>query len=89
MFEWDEDKRIKNVLKHGLDFLEAPPLFDDPEKITFEYTVKNEERFLDMTRYKGSLCCLVYTQRGENIRLISFRRASRKERRRYENNKND
>jgi uncharacterized DUF497 family protein len=89
MFEWDEDKRIKNVLKHGLDFLEAPPLFDDHRKITFEYWVKGEERFLDMAIHKGRLCCLVYTKRNKNIRLISLRKASRKERRRYENNKND
>jgi uncharacterized DUF497 family protein len=89
MFEWDEDKRIKNILKHGLDFLEAPFLFDNPRKLTFEFFVRNEERFLDMAVNKETLCCLVYTKRGENIRLISFRKASRKEKRRYENNKND
>jgi hypothetical protein len=89
MFEWDEEKRLKNVAKHGLDFLEAPSVFDHPYKVTFDYVIQNEERFLDMALYKGNLCCLVYTKRGHYIRLISFRKASRKERKKYDHYQKD
>jgi uncharacterized DUF497 family protein len=85
VYEWDEAKREANLRKHGLDFWAAHTVYEDPDKVTFESFSNREARFVDVAvvNVKGAFLALVYTQRSGNIRVISFRPASRKERRDY------
>ncbi len=86
MFVWDEAKRDSNLEKHGLDFRDAHLVYDNPEKCTYVSGRDSEHRMMDiaMAVMHGRVLTLVYTRRGKNIRVISFRPASREERRQYE-----
>jgi uncharacterized DUF497 family protein len=85
VYEWDEAKREANLRKHHLDFWVAHLVHENPEKITYRLKTERETRFLDvaLVEMKGAILALVYTIRSGNVRFISFRYASRKERRRY------
>ena len=85
MYEWDEAKREANLRKHRLDFWIAHMVYESSEKLSYRLKAKNETRFLDvaLVELKGSVLALVYTIRNGNVRFISFRYASRRERRRY------
>jgi hypothetical protein len=85
VYEWDEAKRETNLRKHGLDFWIAHLVYESPEKLTTRLKTKHEARFLDvaLVELRGAILALVYTIRNGNVRFISFRFASRKERRRY------
>lgn len=83
-FEWDEAKRAINLAKHGLDFADVEKL-DWANAVTipdlrFDY---GEERFQAFSWFEGLLLQVTFTLRGGTFRLVSFRRASRKERKRY------
>jgi uncharacterized DUF497 family protein len=86
VYEWDEAKREANLRKHGFDFDDADMVYENLNKITFEVEGRGEERWLDiaLVEINGIVLALVYTVRGYNIRIISFRKASRKERRIYD-----
>lgn len=85
MYEWDESKREANLRKHRLDFWAAHLVYENPQKITYRLKSESEERFLDiaLVELKGAVLALVYTTRNGKVRFISFRYASRRERRRY------
>ena len=86
-FEWDEKKNILNIEKHGISFDEAVKVFLDPMDITLRSTVANHE-IREITIGKTSfskmeselILVVVHTHRDSNTRVISARRASRKER---------
>jgi uncharacterized protein len=85
-FQWDANKARANAQKHGVRFADAIGIFDDPYAITIDdLNNKGEQRFaaigLDL---HGRIIVVVYTYRGENIRLISARKATKKEVRIYE-----
>lgn len=86
-FEWDEDKAEENLKKHGVGFEEAKTIFNDPFSITIydnEHS-SNEERYVDIgLSLKGRLIVVSYTERKENIRIISSRKATKKEQKIYE-----
>jgi hypothetical protein len=86
VYEWDEAKREANLRKHGLDFDDADIVYENPDKVTFAIPRQGEQRWLDiaLVELNGVVLALVYTVRGYNIRIISFRTASRKERRIYD-----
>lgn len=87
MFVWDEGKRTSNLKKHGLDFRDAGLVFDNPEKCTYRSPrAADEPRWLDlaMAVIHGKLLALIYTMREADVRVISFRAASREERKQYE-----
>lgn len=84
MIKWDERKRAANLTKHGLDFADAGRIYDRAVKFTFESARKGETRKLDLARTEGVLLAFVYVERGDEVRAISLRRASRMERRMYE-----
>lgn len=86
MYEWDEAKRAINLKKHGFDFADADLVYENPNKITLHEVRREEPRLLDIAivEVAGVTLTLVYVVRGYNIRIISFRRASRKERRIYD-----
>lgn len=85
MFTWDEQKRLTNIQKHGLDFVDASLVYDSPDKIIIESPQNGEDRMMDMAMVElaGTVLVLVYTLRGNDVRVISFRRASATERRFY------
>lgn len=79
-YEWDEHKRQANVKKHGIDFIDVPELFDGDVVILpderFEY---GERRFIMMGILRSQIVVVAYTERGENIRIISARKATKNE----------
>lgn len=86
-FEWDEDKAEINVRKHGVSFGEASAAFFDPHSLTIpdpNHSV-GEKRFI-LLGYTdaGRLVAVAHVERGENLRLISARLATKHERRAYE-----
>jgi uncharacterized DUF497 family protein len=86
-FQWDEDKANANEQKHGVDFTEAMTVFADPLSLT-GYDPDHsdvEDRYLTMGySEEGRLLIVSHTDRGEAIRIISAREASRTERKDYE-----
>ena len=82
-YEWDEAKRLLNLTKHGIDFLDADLVFEAIPKVTVNVTRSNnkEIRFADFAEVNGCVLKLVYALRGKFVRCISLRVASQKERR--------
>ena len=87
MYEWDEAKRRSNLKKHGYDFADADIVHENPHKFTVSTIRRGESRSQDVAIVEafGMVLTLVYVVRGYNVRIISFRKASRKERRIYDN----
>lgn len=89
IFEWDENKNLINQRKHGVSFEEVKTVFEDTCAILFDDPDHSEyeERFLiiGMTAAKG-ICIVSHCYRGadEIIRIISARKATKSERRVYE-----
>ena len=86
-FEWDENKAEENVTKHGVSFEEARTVFNDPFSITIYDPDHSayEDRCIDVgLSSEGRTLVVSYTERGENIRIISSRGATKRERRGYE-----
>lgn len=94
-FEWDEGKNRSNLRKHGVSFEEASRVFRDPLHLTVQDRVENGERRWRTVGLVGGFLLLVvaHTVSEEDagggivevIRIVSARRATRSERRRYEN----
>ena len=83
MMEWDEAKRAINIAKHGLDFIRADLLFDGRPILTVSGSHPSETRMLSVGMLDDLFVTAVWTWRGENRRIISFRRARHEERDRY------
>jgi uncharacterized DUF497 family protein len=86
-FEWDEQKARQNRKKHGVSFDEASTVFGDPRALTITDPLHSEEedRFVTLGEsHRRRLLVVVFTERGEKIRLISARVATRSERKNYE-----
>jgi uncharacterized protein len=83
MFEWDEAKRLINIEKHNLDFLDAQLLFDGRASITSESDYPVEARYVTTTLINGRFHTVVWTWRDGVRRIISFRRARYGEERAY------
>ncbi len=84
-FEWDEAKSERCRKERGFSFADMLPVFSDPERMVepdsrYEY---GEERFCLYGRIEGRLFIVVYTVRGETIRIISARKANKREQKRY------
>ena len=86
-FEWDKAKGRSNLRKHGVSFEEAATVFDDELSLSVPDTDHSqvEERFVLLgTSYRGKMLVVVHTERGDSMRIISARPASRRERQQYE-----
>ena len=86
-FEWDADKDKKNRKKHGVSFDEASTVFGDPHARTIHDPVHSDEedRFITLGEsHRRRLLVVVFTDRGDKIRIISARVATRRERSDYE-----
>ncbi|HHT0595067.1 TPA: BrnT family toxin [Legionella anisa] len=83
-FTWDEPKRQINIEKHGIDFLDAKHIFEDPYRIVRESHRNDEDRYEVIGEVNSNVLLVVYVIREGNVyRLISARRASRNERKSY------
>ncbi len=89
-FEWDNNKARTNLAKHGVSFEEASTVFADPLSLTIPDPAHSqaEDRFIILGQsHRRLLLVVVHTERGDKLRLISARRASRNERKQYEENR--
>jgi uncharacterized protein len=86
-FDWNPEKAEANFRKHGVSFREAASVFADPQSVSFpdDLHSANEERWI-IIGHSSQLRILlaVYVERSEVIRIISARKATRSERRQYE-----
>jgi uncharacterized DUF497 family protein len=78
-FEFDEEKSQSNVLKHGIDFLEAQKLWEDTALLEIPAKVKGEPRSIVIGIIDGKHWSGVITYRDENVRIISVRRSRKEE----------
>jgi uncharacterized protein len=75
VFEFDERKSRANARKHGIDFVQAQELWNDPDLIEIPAKTVDKSRLLVIGRIGGKRWSAVVTHRSENIRLISVRRS--------------
>jgi uncharacterized DUF497 family protein len=86
-FEWDNDKADRNRSKHGVLFQDAATVFGDPLSVTYYDPDHSDEedRFITIGHANsGQLLIVSHTDREDRIRIISARRATRKEKKAYE-----
>ena len=86
-FEWDSDKAALNARKHGISFELAALVFLDDDRLIaiddrFDY---GEERIITMGHIENRLHVVVYTETEDTIRIISARKANKREQERYAN----
>lgn len=86
-FEWDPKKAAKNLKKHKVSIKEAATVFGNSLSITYpdpDHSI-DEDRFITIGESrKGRLLMVAHTERGDNIRIINAREATRQERQFYE-----
>ena len=85
-YQWDPEKAALNLRKHKIDFADAVSVLEDEWALTIrEQLVEGEQRFASVgTDLFGRILVVVYTHRGNRIRIISARKATKKERNTYE-----
>ena len=89
IFEWDPQKAKSNLEKHGISFEEASTAFQDTLSLTIDdplHSIDEERVVLIGMSNKNRLLVVVHTERGDNIRIISAKKATKKERKNYESN---
>ena len=89
LFTFDPRKDTANILKHGISLSDAPLVFNAPDKLTLVSKRNEESRWVDlaMVEVAGVVLVLIYVIRKPNeVRAISLRRASKKERTLYAEN---
>jgi len=83
-FEWDEQKRLINIERHNIDFIEIPQLFDNwrhtIEDDRFDY---GEVRYFTLGLLNGRIFAVTHTETDEVIRIISARKANKNEQAKY------
>ncbi len=84
MITWDEDKRLKNIAKHGIDFVGAEVILDHP-MLTREDDREHygEQRLQSLALLEGRVVFVVWTERESGAHIISIRKAERHERKIY------
>jgi uncharacterized DUF497 family protein len=88
-FEWDDEKAASNLKKHHISFEEAATIFNDPKVATIHDPdhSEDEERYVSIgMSVIVRLLAVIHTYRKERIRLISARKATKAEKKKYENN---
>ena len=87
-FEWDARKARSNLRKHGVSFVEAATVFADPLTVTIydpDHSSAREERFITLGHsVRRRAVVVVHCDRGDSIRIVSARLATRGERKQYE-----
>jgi uncharacterized protein len=83
-YEWDPVKARSNLRKHGIHFVDAVSVLEDESALTIPDPQEEEERWVSLGMDAlGRVLVVVYTWRGNRIRLISARSATLQERRQY------
>ncbi|MBE9008713.1 BrnT family toxin [Pseudanabaenaceae cyanobacterium LEGE 13415] len=86
-FEWDDNKAASNELKHGITFEEAITVFADPYLLFTEdsqHSHEEEREWAIGEAENGLIVVVVFTMRGERLRIISARKATKRECQKYE-----
>ncbi len=86
-FEWNPVKATLNLKKHGVSFQEAATVFNDPLSTTFpdpDHSIGENRYVIVGVSQLGQLLVVAHTDRGEKVRIISARKATRQERKFYE-----
>ena len=85
-YQWNPRKAASNLEKHGVDFADAVGVFEDERALTIkEHYVASEQRFVTIGMdFLGRVLVVIYTYRNNDIRMISARTATKRERRAYE-----
>jgi len=83
-FEWDEKKGLANKSKHRIDFNTATELWNDQNRIEIQTNFPAENRSALIGKIEGKLWTAIFTRRTDAIRIISVRRARKKETKLYE-----
>ncbi len=83
-FEWNNDKSNSNKMKHGIDFETAKNIWLDENRIEIHAPHPVENRGIIIGKHNNKLWTAIYTLRGDAIRIISVRRARKKEAMLYE-----
>jgi len=86
-YEWDEDKRLSNIAKHGVDFADAVGVLEDPAALTVEDdSAQFEASYVTLgSDFLGRILYVVWTEPSVDcLRLISARKASPGEARQYQ-----
>ena len=89
LFEWDPSKARRNIETHGVSFDEASTTFKDTLSLTIHDPLHSDEedRFILIgNSIKNRLLVVVHAESGNKIRIISARKATKKERKQYEEN---
>ena len=86
IFEYDDRKSQSNKIKHGIDFVKAQDLWGDPRLLIAPARTVGEPRFIAIGKIENEVWSAIYTERNENIRIISVRRSRTEEEEHYENN---
>jgi uncharacterized protein len=83
-FEWDERKRSANIRKHGIDFVDCVKMFDG-YTVTVEDTREDygEQRFVTLGLAKDRVVSVAHTETDRKIRIVSARKATRREEETY------
>jgi uncharacterized DUF497 family protein len=86
-FEWDEEKNLLNIQKHGISFQEALVIFTDDHLLEYydsNHSSLDEDRYVAIGKMRDVLIAFVaYTERKDKIRIISARKATVKEEKTY------
>lgn len=82
--EWDENKRVSNLEKHGLDFMDAAEVLEGSLLLRAAETVAGEERWMGIGILADVRIALIFIWRRSVIRVISMRWADREERRNFD-----
>ena len=84
MVTWDAAKRVANLRKHGLDFVDSEEVFDG---VTYTYEddrlAYGEQRFVTLGLLREVVVSIVHTEEGGDIHVISMRKATKREREIY------
>ncbi len=83
-FGFDQEKSDANKRKHGLDFVEAQVLWEDPDRLQVPARTQGEPRFMLIGRIGDKHWSAIFTNRDDKTRIISARRSRVKEAERYE-----
>ena len=84
-YEWDELKATANIIKHGVEFEDALEFAWEASVEVFDSRKDyKEQRSIAMSCIRGRLHVLVYTRRGDGVRVVSLRKANKREIRKYE-----
>ena len=86
-FAWSSEKAARNLARHGVSFEEAETVFGDPQGriVTDPRHSEEEERYVLLgLSHRQRMLAVMFTERDEQVRIISARQATRRERRDYE-----